>query len=112
MAGANPAHLRARGGPGRVEEAEGDDEEELEDGGTDDGADEVEVEAGGVYADSVAGDYDRRRRRRRGSNASGGGTRGVVAPSRTSELTLSFEGEVYVFPAVTHEKVRALLGSE
>ncbi|XP_056173251.1 GATA transcription factor 24 isoform X2 [Syzygium oleosum] len=110
MASANPAHLRARGGPVRVEEAEEDDEEELEDGGTDDGADEVEVEAGGVYADSVGGDYDRRRRRRRGSIASGGGTRGgVVAPSRTSELTLSFEGEVYVFPAVTHEKVQAVL---
>lgn len=30
---------------------------------------------------------------------------GVVMASRTSELTLSFEGEVYVFPAVTPEKV-------
>jgi hypothetical protein len=30
---------------------------------------------------------------------------GVVTTSRTSELTLSFEGEVYVFPAVTPEKV-------
>ncbi|XP_010520835.1 PREDICTED: GATA transcription factor 24-like isoform X1 [Tarenaya hassleriana] len=29
--------------------------------------------------------------------------------SRTSELTLSFEGEVYVFPAVTPEKVQAVL---
>lgn len=28
--------------------------------------------------------------------------------SRTSELTISFEGEVYVFPAVTPEKVRFL----
>lgn len=26
--------------------------------------------------------------------------------TRTSELTISFEGEVYVFPAVTPEKVR------
>ncbi|KAK4747516.1 hypothetical protein SAY87_014102 [Trapa incisa] len=32
----------------------------------------------------------------------------VVAPRR-SELTLSFEGEVYVFPAVTPEKVQAVL---
>lgn len=32
---------------------------------------------------------------------------GVVVPSRTSELTLAFEGEVYVFPAVTPEKVPA-----
>ncbi|BAT78472.1 hypothetical protein VIGAN_02115400 [Vigna angularis var. angularis] len=30
-------------------------------------------------------------------------------PSRTSELTLSFEGEVYVFPAVTPQKVQAVL---
>ncbi|XP_020552859.1 GATA transcription factor 19-like isoform X2 [Sesamum indicum] len=29
--------------------------------------------------------------------------------SRTSELTISFEGEVYVFPAVTPEKVQAVL---
>ncbi|KAM6576472.1 hypothetical protein CsatB_028309 [Cannabis sativa] len=30
-------------------------------------------------------------------------------PSRTSELTIAFEGEVYVFPAVTPEKVQAVL---
>lgn len=29
--------------------------------------------------------------------------------TRTSELTVSFEGEVYVFPAVTPEKVKAVL---
>lgn len=29
--------------------------------------------------------------------------------ARTSELTISFEGEVYVFPAVTPDKVRCLL---
>ncbi|KAF7817042.1 GATA transcription factor 24-like [Senna tora] len=34
---------------------------------------------------------------------------GIVTMSRTSELTLSFEGEVYVFPAVTPEKVQAVL---
>ncbi|KAM7516909.1 hypothetical protein LguiA_006492 [Lonicera macranthoides] len=32
-----------------------------------------------------------------------------VVPSRTSELTLAFEGEVYVFPSVTPEKVQAVL---
>jgi len=32
-------------------------------------------------------------------------------PSRTSELTLSFEGEVYVFPAVTPQKVILFLYS-
>ncbi|CAN4107898.1 unnamed protein product [Withania somnifera] len=30
-------------------------------------------------------------------------------PSQTSELTISFEGEVYVFPAVTPEKVQAAM---
>ncbi|KAJ4966245.1 hypothetical protein NE237_018094 [Protea cynaroides] len=33
----------------------------------------------------------------------------VAISSRTSELTLSFEGEVYVFHAVTPEKVQAVL---
>ncbi|XVE55624.1 hypothetical protein DITRI_Ditri03aG0173600 [Diplodiscus trichospermus] len=41
-----------------------------------------------------------------GGGAAGGG---VVMASRTSELTLSFEGEVYVFPGVTPEKVQAVL---
>ncbi|KAA3466510.1 GATA transcription factor 24-like isoform X2 [Gossypium australe] len=36
-----------------------------------------------------------------GGGAAGGG---VVRALRTSELTLSFEGKVYVFPAVTSEK--------
>lgn len=31
---------------------------------------------------------------------------GCAVQSRTSELTVAFEGEVYVFPAVTPEKVR------
>ncbi|KAL3515469.1 hypothetical protein ACH5RR_022371 [Cinchona calisaya] len=34
---------------------------------------------------------------------------GVPTASRTSELTISFEGEIYVFPAVTPEKVQAVL---
>ncbi|KAK6143661.1 hypothetical protein DH2020_024009 [Rehmannia glutinosa] len=33
----------------------------------------------------------------------------LSSQSRTSELTISFEGEVYVFPAVTPEKVQAVL---
>ncbi|PSS19676.1 GATA transcription factor [Actinidia chinensis var. chinensis] len=37
------------------------------------------------------------------------GSSGVVVASRTSELTLAFEGEVYVFPAITPEKVQAVL---
>ncbi|XP_058221234.1 GATA transcription factor 24-like isoform X4 [Rhododendron vialii] len=43
---------------------------------------------------------DRRDRR-------GGGV--AAATSRTSELTLAFEGEVFVFPTVTPEKVQAVL---
>ncbi|CDO97376.1 unnamed protein product [Coffea canephora] len=34
---------------------------------------------------------------------------GAPMASRTSELTISFEGEVYVFPAVPPEKVQAVL---
>lgn len=37
------------------------------------------------------------------------GNGGLVQPTRTSELTVAFEGEVYVFPAVTPEKVSAFL---
>ncbi|KAI9110447.1 hypothetical protein K1719_018607 [Acacia pycnantha] len=37
------------------------------------------------------------------------GTNGCALKPRTSELTISFEGEVYVFPAVTPEKVQAVL---
>ncbi|KAL3733048.1 hypothetical protein ACJRO7_022552 [Eucalyptus globulus] len=105
MASADPEHLQARG-PTRAEDD--DDDDELENGGgggTDDFADEVE-EAGRGYVDSV-GDYEHRRRR--GSSAGVGAGGGGVAPSRTSELTLSFEGEVYVFPDVSHEKVQAVL---
>ncbi|XP_022773039.1 GATA transcription factor 24-like isoform X5 [Durio zibethinus] len=39
----------------------------------------------------------------------GGAGEGVVMASRTSELSLSFEGEVFVFPAITPEKVQAVL---
>ncbi|KAG5541899.1 hypothetical protein RHGRI_021659 [Rhododendron griersonianum] len=80
-----------------------------------------DVVGGGDYDDDDDGGFDgesedghvapvnvsdgRRRRRRRG----GGGVAAAAAASRTSELTLSFEGEVYVFPAVTPEKVQAVL---
>lgn len=62
-----------------------DDDGEYEDGGDDAMEEDEEVHASSV---SVA---------ERG--------RSTVTASRTSELTLSFEGEVYVFPAVTPEKV-------
>ncbi|QCD84187.1 pseudo-response regulator 1 [Vigna unguiculata] len=52
------------------------------------------------------------------ANGSDGGEEAAAAPlghassavhARTSELTISFEGEVYVFPAVTPQKVQAVL---
>ncbi|XP_019420264.1 PREDICTED: GATA transcription factor 19-like isoform X1 [Lupinus angustifolius] len=46
----------------------------------------------------------------KGSSGSGSDEEARVNSfSRTSELTISFEGEVYVFPAVTPEKVQAVL---
>lgn len=94
MAAVNPQPLQARPfeehgrGPIPIE----DDEAEYEDGGDDGMEDMEEVHVNSV---SVA---------ERGGVGGGGGG-GVVMASRTSELTLSFEGEVYVFPAVTPEKV-------
>ncbi|PON71820.1 GATA transcription factor [Parasponia andersonii] len=44
-----------------------------------------------------------------GRDSSMAATRNSGLPSRTSELTVAFEGEVYVFPAVTPEKVQAVL---
>jgi hypothetical protein len=95
MAAANPQPLQARPfedharGPVRIEDEEG----EYDDGG-DDAMDELEEAH--VNSVSVA---------EHGGVRVGGGGGGVVMASRTSELTLSFEGEVYVFPAVTPEKV-------
>ncbi|KAL7208126.1 hypothetical protein ACSBR1_029977 [Camellia fascicularis] len=76
-----------------------DDGDDYDDGGDgDDGMDEAEDE----HVTSVnASDHHHHH------HYGGGG--GVVVASRTSELTLAFEGEVYVFPAVTPEKVQAVL---
>lgn len=67
-----------------------DGEYEETDGGDDD-MDEADVHTISVNQP------DRRNRR-------GGGV--AAAASRSSELTLAFEGEVFVFPTVTPEKVR------
>ncbi|XP_052189371.1 GATA transcription factor 24-like isoform X2 [Diospyros lotus] len=102
MAAANPEPLQARPYDDHVpvlamqiEEEDDDDGGEYEDGG-----DDAMYEAEDGHASLV-------------NNASGQhryhGGGGVVAASRTSELTLAFEGEVYVFPAVTPEKVQAVL---
>ncbi|CAN6584215.1 unnamed protein product [Malus baccata var. baccata] len=98
MAAVNPQPLEA--GPfeehGRGQIQVEDDDGDYEDGG--DGMEDMEEVH--VNPVSVA---------ERGGGGGGGGGGGVVMASRTSELTLSFEGEVYVFPAVTHEKVQAVL---
>lgn len=68
-----------------------DDDDDDDDGGDDDAMDELED--ANVNSVNV-------------TNAASVNYEAVVAmPSRTSELTLSFEGEVYVFPAVTPQKV-------
>lgn len=96
MAAANPQPLQARPyddhaqAPIQIEDD--DDIGEYDDG---DAMDDVE-EAYMNSAVNVAEHHG-------GIGVGGGG--GVVMASRTSELTLSFEGEVYVFPAVTPEKV-------
>ncbi|GMI77363.1 hypothetical protein HRI_001405600 [Hibiscus trionum] len=95
MAAANPQPLQARPfedherGTIQIEEDDGDNEDDTMD---DANANSVNVAEHGA---AVIGGVH-----------SGGG---VVMASRTSELTLSFEGEVYVFPAVTPEKVQAVL---
>ncbi|KAA8538195.1 hypothetical protein F0562_027803 [Nyssa sinensis] len=91
MAAANPQPLQARPYEDHVQippiQIDDEEDEEYEDGG-DDIMDDVED---GHVTSINAPDHG-----------------GVVA-SRTSELTLAFEGEVYVFPAVTPEKVQAVL---
>ncbi|XVE60619.1 hypothetical protein DITRI_Ditri05aG0142600 [Diplodiscus trichospermus] len=94
MAAVNPQPLQARPleehaiGTIQIEDDDGDYE--------DDAMDDIEDVNVAEHGIGVVG----------GVNGGGGG---VVMPSRTSELTLSFEGEVYVFPAVTPEKVQAVL---
>lgn len=61
---------------------------------------EVEGDDGGSEEEYVNGGVEVLEARVRSSS---------VSASRTSELTVAFEGEVYVFPAVTPEKVQAVL---
>nr|ALC74591.1 GATA24-like protein [Morus alba] len=100
MAAANPQPLQARPfegdhmrGPIPVDDEDDDEYDDGSGGGCgNDGDDAMEdLEETNVNSVSVAEHG------------------GVVMTSRTSELTLSFEGEVYVFPAVTPEKVQAVL---
>ncbi|XVF36569.1 hypothetical protein REPUB_Repub19eG0068800 [Reevesia pubescens] len=106
MAAANPQPLQARPfeehARGTIQ-IEDDDDGDYEDDAMDDVEDpnvhSVNVAEHGI---GVVGAVN-------GGGGGGGAVGGVVMASRTSELTLSFEGEVYVFPAVTAEKVQAVL---
>ncbi|KAI4296448.1 hypothetical protein L6164_036405 [Bauhinia variegata] len=66
---------------------------------------------GGVNTQYVIGGFDMVSNGVEEARVSSGlsGANGCSAQSRTSELTIAFEGEVYVFPAVTPEKVQAVL---
>lgn len=83
------------------------------DDSTDDAGDEDPMgrgrREGGVSIGTSMGLGVRDRRESGGGVGSRLGMSLGVGPTRTSELTLSFEGEVYVFPAVTPEKVQAVL---
>ncbi|XP_050938274.1 GATA transcription factor 24-like isoform X1 [Cucumis melo] len=97
MAAANPQPLQARPFQEHVQVPSmmGDDDGEYEDGGGGGGG------GGGDVMDDVEEAHM--------TSVSVANHGGLVMASRTSELTLSFEGEVYVFPAVTPEKVQAVL---
>ncbi|MCD7464327.1 hypothetical protein HAX54_052515 [Datura stramonium] len=88
----------------RTEEDDDDDEDDTygDDGG-DETMDEAEDVSMKVLNHHQCGGQSQQLYGGRG----GGG--GALEVSRTSELTLAFEGEVYVFPAVTPDKVQAVL---
>ncbi|XP_039003388.1 GATA transcription factor 24-like isoform X2 [Hibiscus syriacus] len=98
MAAANPQPLQARPFENH---ARGTIQIEEDDGYYEDNAMDDVIEANGNSVNVAE----------HGAEVIGGvnGGGGAVMASRTSELTLSFEGEVYVFPAVTPEKVQAVL---
>ncbi|XP_044475528.1 GATA transcription factor 24-like isoform X2 [Mangifera indica] len=109
MAAANPQPLQARPFqeqrriPIQVEDEDGD----YEDG---DGIDDMEE--GNINSMNIMNNCNNNNNSSNtNSSVVNVAEHGVVlaAASRRSELTLSFEGEVYVFPAVTPEKVQAVL---
>ncbi|XP_027149419.1 GATA transcription factor 19-like isoform X2 [Coffea eugenioides] len=114
-----PKAMKARhyddGGDDRVdddeeEEEEEEEEDEDEDEDDDGGGDDVMSDVNEVHLNSVGNHNHRHKQQQQHqhhSHRAGGG--GQVVATRTSELTLAFEGEVYVFPAVTPQKVQAVL---
>ncbi|KAL6958530.1 hypothetical protein U1Q18_043404 [Sarracenia purpurea var. burkii] len=104
MKAANPQPLQARPyeDPLQIPAIQIEDDGGDYDDGFDGGRDYAMDEADGHVASVNVSDH-------RHHHHHGGGGGSVSVASRMSELTLAFEGEVYVFPAVTPEKVQAVL---
>lgn len=86
----------------RIQLEEDDDDDEDDGVEYDDTGDDVMEDAEEVVHLNASNKYNQSGHR--------GGVGGVqVVVQRTSELTLSFEGEVYVFPAVTPDKVQSVI---
>ncbi|XP_050379192.1 GATA transcription factor 19-like isoform X2 [Argentina anserina] len=101
MAAVNPQPLQVR--PYEAEAASfqvEDDEGEYEYGGGDEAMEGGEEEEAHAISAAAA---------RGGAGGVSVLTSAAAVGTRTSELTLSFEGEVFVFPAVTAQKVQAVL---
>ncbi|XP_061371728.1 GATA transcription factor 24-like [Gastrolobium bilobum] len=94
MAAVNPQPLRFEDPAIPVDDDEVGEYEDGDGGGGGDAMDELEEANANSVNVAVSANH---------------GHGALVVPSRTSELTLSFEGEVYVFPAVTPQKVQAVL---
>uniref|UniRef100_A0A5B7ANS3 Putative GATA transcription factor 24-like isoform X2 n=1 Tax=Davidia involucrata TaxID=16924 RepID=A0A5B7ANS3_DAVIN len=71
----------------------------------------IDEDGGGFEADDVSGGCDETMNSAEEvqMNSEAPVSNSTALTSRTSELTISFEGEVYVFPAATPEKVQAVL---
>ncbi|CAN6206788.1 unnamed protein product [Urochloa humidicola] len=91
---------------GEEEEDEDEEEEEMEED-----EDEQEGQDGGVGGDHVTMDADAAAAAAAGAQMDphGGMVPGAVPPMANNQLTLSFQGEVYVFDSVSPDKVQAVL---
>ncbi|KAL3514281.1 hypothetical protein ACH5RR_026998 [Cinchona calisaya] len=99
-----PKAMKARPYDGDDDHVDDDDEDQEEEDADDDQGVDVMNDVNEVRLNSVS-DYNRRHQHHHSHRAGGA----EMTATRTSELTLAFEGEVYVFPAVTPQKVQAVL---
>ncbi|CAL5049994.1 unnamed protein product [Urochloa decumbens] len=93
---------------GEEEDEEDEEEEEMEED-----EDEQEGQEGGVGGEHVPMDADAAAAAAAAAGAQmdphGGMAPGAVPPMANNQLTLSFQGEVYVFDSVSPDKVQAVL---